>query len=69
MMTHLSALPGGRGWGSSPALGGGTILPAGGRAFQPAGGSGLLLLQICIHVYMKCQMKDIATVCNVRGHY
>ena len=50
MMTHLSALPGGRGWGSTPALGGGTILPAGGRAFlpaggrafQPAGGSGLL---------------------------
>ena len=60
MMTHLSALPGGRGWGSSLALGSGTILPtggmafllAGGRVFQPAGGSSLLLLQICIHVYI-----------------
>ena len=58
MMTHLSALPGSRGWGSSLAPGGSTILPAdgssilpaGGRAFLPAGGSGLLLLQICIHV-------------------
>ena len=74
MMTHLSALPGDRGWGSSLVPGGGTILPTGGmkfllvggRVFQPAGGSGLLLLQICIY---ECQMKDIATVCNVRGHY
>ena len=60
MMTHLSALPGGIGWGSSLARDSGTILPtggmafllAGGRVFQPAGGSSLLLLQICIHVYI-----------------